>query len=169
MPLELALLSDADITDFVEAEAAAMKSYPYAQALAVNLPKGVSRLDDVRATFKQGDETIWLKVTDEGKLIAGAIWLYQFGTKEMPTVTDGPAIPPPAFEAERIRRGEEYNAKFRTGPHASTYDQLVYNMSLVLTRLEKILQLCLPILTLKVEVPVVCSCDGDARRLMSIN
>lgn len=121
MPLSLSPLQESDIPAFVAAENAALSSYSYVQALAAATPAELSRTDELLNDFRSKDNKngkTWLKISDENdKLLAGAIWRFQFHTKE-------PSEPIPSSSSAssmipEIRRlGKEFDEKYRTGPHA---------------------------------------------------
>lgn len=90
MTLKVLLLEEADLSDFVEVDDAAMKDYPYAQAMNCDLPAGVDRKQlvhgEMKKHFKQDESIVWLKVVDidadPHKMIAGALWTFQLETAE---------------------------------------------------------------------------------------
>lgn len=151
MPLQVSLLEETDLEEFVEVDDLAMKNYPFAQAMASELPSGGARkqliMGEMRKSFKQDHQNAWLKVTDteSGRLIAGAYWRFQLdpdtSEPEKSAATDkeitkdqaAPTEKPLSFMEVTAHRRRVFEEKFIKGqPFASTF--LSANTT-VLTRL----------------------------------
>lgn len=140
MALEVLLLEESDLADFVEADDAAMKDYPYAQAMTSDLPEGIDRKQliqgEMKKFFRQDESNAWLKVIDldseSQKMIAGALWQFQFeaaepaknesGTKsnEASTQPSSKVESGQSFMAAQAKRGASFKEKhIGAKPHAS--------------------------------------------------
>lgn len=175
MALEVSLLEEADLLDFVEADDAAMKDFSYAQAMAAGLPEGCSRMElitnEMKKYFKQDDHNVWLKVThpETGKLMAGALWQFQFHTskatddaaqsetRSAETRESTASREAESFMAVQSRLGNEFKQKHvETQPHASMqHSKFRMKLSLSLSVYIQLFQSCSHIRLTSARVQVV--------------